>query len=73
MKKQTEFENFDKIMSGLLAVPYSELHNKLEKEKRDKAKKKKPLLPAFPPPVRSSLFSATYPLRQRLFLLLLCR
>jgi hypothetical protein len=28
-------------MSGLLAVPYSELQKKLEQEKRDKAKHKK--------------------------------
>lgn len=41
MKKQTEFENFDRVMGGLLAVPYSELQKKLEKEKGDKAKHKK--------------------------------
>lgn len=42
MKKQSEeFENFDKVMNGLLAVPYSELQKKLEEEKRDKAKHKK--------------------------------
>lgn len=42
MKKQSsEFENFDETMRGLLAVPYSELQEKLEQEKREKAKHKK--------------------------------
>jgi hypothetical protein len=41
MKHKSEFEKFDKVMSGLLAVPYSELQSKLEAEKRAKAKKKK--------------------------------
>lgn len=36
-----EFEEFDKVMDGLLAVPYSELQKKLEAEKRAKEKKKK--------------------------------
>jgi hypothetical protein len=36
-----EFKQFDKVMGGLLAVPYSELQKKLEREKRDKAKHKK--------------------------------
>lgn len=40
-KHSEEFENFDKVMSGLLAVPYSELQKKLEEEKRTKAKRKK--------------------------------
>lgn len=39
--KSTEFENFDKTMRGLLAVPYSELQKKLEEEKQAKAKHKK--------------------------------
>ena len=39
--KSTEFENFDKTMRGLLAVPYSELQEKLEEEKQAKQKKKK--------------------------------
>ena len=39
--KQTEFEKFDKVMGGLLAVPYSELQKELAKEERQKAKKKK--------------------------------
>ena len=41
MKKQTEFEKFDNVMSGLLAVPYSELQKELAKEERAKGKKKK--------------------------------
>jgi hypothetical protein len=42
MKKQSdEFENFDKTMDGLLAVPYSELQKKLEEEKQAKARHKK--------------------------------
>jgi inner membrane protein involved in colicin E2 resistance len=41
MKTKTEFEQFDKVMGGLLAVPYAELQKKLKEEKRDKAKHKK--------------------------------
>ena len=42
MKKQEdEFQHFDKAMRGLLAVPYKELHQKLEQEKRDKDRHKK--------------------------------
>ena len=40
-KQKTESETFDKIMDGLLAVPYSELQEKIEEEKRMKAAKKK--------------------------------
>jgi hypothetical protein len=40
-KHSEEFENFDKVMDGLLSVPYSELQRKLEEEKQTKAKKKK--------------------------------
>lgn len=40
-KSSAEFEKFDSVMGGLLAVPYSELHKKLEAEKRTKDKKKK--------------------------------
>ncbi len=39
--KSKEFEKFDAVMGGLLAVPYSELQQKLAEEKRAKAKKKK--------------------------------
>ena len=43
MKKQSvgEFEKFDRVMSGLLAVPRKELQHELEKEERAKAKRKK--------------------------------
>jgi hypothetical protein len=40
-KPSPEFERFDEVMSGLLAVPYSELQKELAKEERAKAKKKK--------------------------------
>ena len=40
-KSQSEFEKFDAVMGGLLAVPYSELQRKLESEKRAKEKKKR--------------------------------
>jgi inner membrane protein involved in colicin E2 resistance len=39
--KSDEFGQFDKVMDGLLAVPYAELHKKLEEEKQTKAKQKK--------------------------------
>ena len=46
-KHKTEFAEFDRVMDGLLAVPYSELQKKLEEEKQEKAKKRKrPTLPA---------------------------
>ncbi|HYV84172.1 MAG TPA: hypothetical protein VE931_11680 [Pyrinomonadaceae bacterium] len=45
-KQPTEFENFDKIMGGLLSVPYSELQKKLEEEKQAKQKKKRATSPA---------------------------
>jgi hypothetical protein len=41
MKQKSEFEKFDKVMSGLLAVPYDELQRELKKEERAKEKKKK--------------------------------
>ena len=39
--KETEFEKFDRVVDGLLTVPYSELQKKLEQEKRSKEKRKK--------------------------------
>jgi inner membrane protein involved in colicin E2 resistance len=39
--KSTEFDEFDRVMGGLLSVPYSELQRKLEEEKRAKVEKKK--------------------------------
>lgn len=40
-KHSEEFQKFDEVMGGLLAVPYAELQKKLEEEKRAKAQKKK--------------------------------
>jgi hypothetical protein len=40
-KKSGEFENFNKVMDGLLAVPRKELLEKLEEEKQSKAKQGK--------------------------------
>lgn len=40
VKHSPEFEEFDKVVDGLLSVPYSELQSKLEAEKRAKAKLK---------------------------------
>lgn len=40
-KNDDEFAKFDKVMGGLLSVPYSELQKKLEQEKRDKGRHKK--------------------------------
>ena len=57
MKQKTseEFEKFDKVMGGLLAVPYTELQGKLEDEKRAKAKAKKKRASSFlPASVRAS-------------------
>ena len=39
--KETEFEKFDRVVGGLLTVPYSELQKKLAEEKKAKAKSKK--------------------------------
>ena len=39
-KPPDEFEDFDKVMGGLLSVPYSELQRKLEEEKREKEQQK---------------------------------
>jgi hypothetical protein len=40
-KEKDEFETFDDMMRGLLAVPYTELQKKLEEEKEEKARHKK--------------------------------
>jgi hypothetical protein len=40
-KPPTESEKFNRVMDGLLAVPYSELQQKLDEEKRAKAQKNK--------------------------------
>ncbi len=38
---ESEFEQFDRVMRGLLAVPYQELQEELEKDRKAKAAKKK--------------------------------
>jgi hypothetical protein len=40
-KEPTDFEKFDRVMRGLLAVPYQELQEELEKDRKAKAAKKK--------------------------------
>lgn len=40
-KQPDEFEEFDKIMGGLLSVPYSELRKKLEEEEKRQRRNKK--------------------------------
>jgi len=40
-KSNTEFHEFDKVMDGLLSVPYSELQKKLEEEKQVKREKRR--------------------------------
>jgi hypothetical protein len=40
-KEPNEFEKFDRVMSGLLAVPYKELQGELEKHRKKKARKKR--------------------------------
>jgi inner membrane protein involved in colicin E2 resistance len=40
-KQSPEFQAFDRVIGGLLAVPYSELQAKLQEEKRSKERKKK--------------------------------
>jgi hypothetical protein len=40
-KTNPEYTRFDKVMDGLLSVPYKELQQKLDEEKAAKAKKKK--------------------------------
>lgn len=39
-KQSSDGADFDKVMEGLLAVPYKELQAKLEEEKRTKARRK---------------------------------
>jgi len=40
-KEDTEFKRFDRVMDGLLSVPYKELQQKLEEEKKARARKKR--------------------------------
>jgi hypothetical protein len=41
MKKETEFDNFDRTMRDLMSVPHSEIKAALDAEKAAKARKKK--------------------------------
>lgn len=45
-KDKTEFEQFDKVMGGLLSVSHEDLHKKLEEEKKAKKKKRAKTSPA---------------------------
>lgn len=40
MKREEEFERFEKMTDGLLSVPHAEIKEKLEREKRAKKRKK---------------------------------
>ncbi len=40
-KKLSDFEKFDKVMTGLMAVPYQELQAELEKDRKAKEAKKR--------------------------------
>jgi len=40
MKKDSEFDNFDRAMKGLMKVPHSEIKTKLDAEKKAKKQKK---------------------------------
>ena len=39
--KESDFAKFDKVMSGLLAVPYKELQEELAKDRKKKATRKR--------------------------------
>lgn len=40
MKKESEYDKFDRTVTGLLGVPHSEIRAKLEDEKTAKKRKK---------------------------------
>ena len=40
-KELSDFEKFDRVMTGLMAVPYSELQEELKKHRKAKAAKKR--------------------------------
>jgi hypothetical protein len=52
--KQSEFDKFDKVIDGLLSVPYKELQEKLEEEKKAKAKTRKKRVTSSSPASRAS-------------------
>lgn len=47
MKKKSEYENFDRMVTGLLKVPHSEVKEKLQQEKDEKKRKKSKSSSAF--------------------------
>lgn len=53
-KPSPEFEQFDKVMDGLLSVPYSELQKKIEEENKAKQAKKKRATSSSPASDRAS-------------------
>jgi hypothetical protein len=40
-KEMTDFEKFDRVMTGLMAVSYKELQKELAKDRKKKARKKR--------------------------------
>jgi hypothetical protein len=40
-KEMTDFEKFDRVMTGLMAVSYKELQGELAKHRKKKARKKR--------------------------------
>lgn len=40
-REKTEFEKFDRVMTGLMAVSYKELQTELAKVRKKKARKKR--------------------------------
>ena len=40
-KELSEFEKFDRVMTGLMAVSYKELQTELAKDRKKKARKKR--------------------------------
>jgi hypothetical protein len=40
-EKPAEFEKFDRVMTGLMAVSYKELQKELAKDRKKKARKKR--------------------------------
>jgi hypothetical protein len=45
-KKESQFNNFDRVMTGLLQVPHAEIKKKLDLEKSAKKRKKSRTSPA---------------------------
>ena len=47
-ERNPEYENFTRVMDGLMAVPYKELQAKMKKDKRKKVKKQPKSAASFP-------------------------